>query len=169
MGGSGADDAWRGDVFSQDAEQESALADRRQRPMEVDSARYYETGRAGVAVGKDGMPVMVGDPPVGPEPGLTHENLVCTDGPGRAECEHYVAVVLPADGVARGFGELRQIRRFCKRLSTAVELFEITGNIYGCTARSPQDLVSLRVIRDFETKQREAAAEQAETNLKTDL
>lgn len=151
------------------ADESPEVADRRQRPMEVDSSRYFETGRALVGVGPDGMPVMVGDPPAPPEPGLTERNLVCIAGPGRPECQHYVALVLPADGVAKGFGELRQIRRFCKRLSTAVELFEITGNIYGCTARSPQDVVSLRVIQDFEQRQREMTAEQSESNVSVDL
>lgn len=137
----------------------------RQRPMEVDSMRYLETaGRVSVGIGADKMPLIGGEPPTGPEPGLTDTNLICNEAEGRPACEHYIALVLPADGVAKGFEELRQIRRFCKKLSTAAELFEITGNIYACTGRSPEDLVSIRIVKDFERRQKEIAAEHAETS-----
>lgn len=141
----------------------------KQRPMEVDSSRYFETGHAAVGIGPDGLPVIAGESPPGPDVGLAHGNLVCTAAPGRPECEYYAAMVKPADGVAKGFGELRQIRRFCRRLSTAAELFEITGSIYGCTLRSPQDSDSIRVIQDFERKQRDIAAEHAEQSTKVEL
>lgn len=138
--------------------------------MEVDSSKYIETaGYVSVALGPDKMPLIGGEKPAGPEPGLTEANLVCNESPERPACDHYIALVLPADGVAKGFEELRQIRRFCKRLSTAAELFEITGNIYGCTGRTPQDLVSIRIIRDFEKRQKEMAAEHAEKSGKLDF
>jgi hypothetical protein len=122
-----------------------------------------------VTLGPDKMPRIGGEPPASLEPGLSDSNLVCTEAEGRPGCEHYIALVLPADGIAKGFDELRQIRRFCKRLSTAAELFEISGNIYGCTGRSPQDLVSIRIIRDFERRQKELAAEHAETSGRLDF
>lgn len=153
-----------------DSEQAEQVERPRQRPMEVDPTKYIETaGYVAVTLGADKMPLIAGEPPAGPEPGLSDSNLVCTEAEGRPACEHYIALVLPADGVAKGFGELRQIRRFCKRLSTAAELFEISGNIYGCTGRSPQDLVSIRIIRDFEKRQKELAAEHAEKSGKLDF
>jgi len=80
----------------------------------------------------------------------------------RPECEHLVTLVLPADGQAKGFGELRQIRQFCRWLATGSEQWEHRGNVYACNARKPQDLVSLRVIKDFRAKQRQLAIETAE-------
>lgn len=164
------DDEDSGPLFQADSEEAAQVERPRQRPMEVDSAKYIETaGYVSVALGPDKMPRISGDPPEGPEPGLTDANLVCTEAEGRPACDHYIALVLPADGVAKGFSELRQIRRFCKRLSTAAELFEISGNIYGCTGRTPQDPVSIRIIRDFERRQKEMAAEHAETSGKLDF
>lgn len=168
-----------GGVFDREDESSPLLADPeapgqverpRQRPMEVDSSKYLETaGYVAVSLGADKMPLIGGEAPGGPEPGLTDASLVCNEAEGRPGCEHYIAVVLPADGVAKGFEELRQIRRFCKRLSTAAELFEISGNIYGCTGRTPQDLVSIRIIKDFERRQKEIAAEHAETSGQLDF
>jgi len=136
--------------------------------MEVDSSRYYETGNLNVGIGDDGMPIVLGGEPQGPDEGLTDENLVCGDAEEgaatRPPCQHFGAVLLPADGLARGFGEMRQIRRFCLRLSTASELFEITTNIYACTLRAPKDGQSNRLINDFEERQKLLAHESAETS-----
>ena len=139
------------------------------RPMSVDPTQYYETGAAQVASGPDGLPVIAGEPPDGPEPGLSDDNFICTDGPNRPPCAHYVAIVVPAEGTAKGFGPLRRIRRFCKWLSTGMEPFELTGDFYACTARSPQDLVSLRIITDFEKKQKKQAREHAQQSGELDF
>jgi len=143
---------------------ESEVGRRGQEPMQVDSSRYYKTGRVGVSIGKDGMPVVGGEGPPEPEPGLTDDNFICMESQdgSRPECEHLVTLVLPADGQAKGFGELRQIRQFCRWLATGSEQWEHRGNVYACNARKPQDLVSLRVIKDFRAKQRQLAIETAE-------
>lgn len=141
-----------------------------QAPMQVDPTRYYEPAEVAVGRAPDGLPLISGSGPELPGDWLTDDTLVCTSSARghargvdpRPECAHYVAIVLPAEGQAKGFGELRRIRRFCKRLSVASELFEITGHIYGCTARSPQDGHSAKVIADFEAKQKRIAAEAAE-------
>lgn len=132
-------------------------------PVAVDQSTYYEPGRLAVAVGPDGLPVVAGEPPSGPEPGLTHDNLVCLAVPGeREQCAHLVSLLRPADGVSRGYGQMRQIRRFCTRLATASELFEVDGDIYACSARSPADAASTKLIRDFEARQKDIAAEAAQ-------
>jgi len=143
---------------------ESDVGHRGQAPMEVDSSRYYKTGRVGVGIGKDGMPAIGGEGPPEPEVGLTDANFICmaSEDGQRPECEHLVTLVLPADGVAKGFGELRQIRQFCRWLATGSEQFEHRGNVYACNARKPQDLVSVRIIRDFRTKQKDLAIETAQ-------
>lgn len=130
---------------------------------------YYEPGRLAVAVGADGLPVVGGEPPSGPEPGLTDDNLICLEAPGRPACRFYIAMLRPADGVARGHGQLRQIRRFCTRLATASELFEIDGEIYACSGRDPFDVGSDRLIRDFERRQKELAAEAAQDKGEVDF
>jgi hypothetical protein len=135
-----------------------------QAPVEVDPSRYYRTGSVGIGIGHDGMPVVAGEGPPEPDVGLTDNNFICAaseDGK-RPECVHLVTLVLPADGVAKGFGELRQIRQFCRWLATGSEQWEHRGNVYACNARSPQDLVSIRIIRDFRTRQKDLAAETAE-------
>ena len=142
----------------------------RQQPMSVKPSDYLETGRLQMTEdGPGGLPQVLGGEPREPDEQLTANNLVCNEVPGRPACEHYVAVVVKADGEARGFGEMRQIRRFCKRLSTASELFEITDDIYGCSARSPRDGRAVEVVLDFERRQREIAAENAETERTVEL
>jgi hypothetical protein len=136
---------------------------------------YYEPGRLAVAVGPDGLPVVAGGAPQGPEPGLTDDNLICLetlDADGnvvRPACSSYIALLRPADGVARGFGELRQIRRFCTRLATASELFEIDGDIFACSGRTPVDVRSADLIRNFEARQKQAAADAAQDNGEVDF
>lgn len=146
-------------------------ADRRQRPMEVDRSKYYETGQLQVAEGPPGkLPVILGDQPPGPEPGLRVDNFVCNGVEGvREPCRHYAAVLLPADGVARGFGEMKQIRRFCLKMATASELFELDGDVFACTLRDPQDTSSAAKINEFESKQRRLAEEAAETSGELDF
>jgi hypothetical protein len=161
-----------GGVFDAPDEGPAEIERPRQRPMEVDRSKYYETGNLQVAAGSDGLPVVAGGAPQGADDGLTDDNLVCIEGEGedgRPACEHYVAILLPADGVARGYGEMRQIRRFCKRLSTASELFEIDQNIYACTSRSPQDAASRAQILVFEAKQKQLARDSAETTGELDF
>jgi len=156
-----------GGIFGADEESAEPLDERPesgQRGVERDPHRYIHMGRAAVGIGADGLPAMGAEPPRGPEPGLTDANLICmeSEDEARPACEHLITLVVPADGEAKGFDELRQIRRFCKRLATASELWEVTGNVYACSSRSPSDLVSLRVIKDFEKRQRELAREQSE-------
>lgn len=150
---------------------ESDLGQGGQEPMQVDSSRYFKTGRVGVGVGADGMPVIGGEGPPEPDVGLTDENFICAESEDglRPECVHLVTLVLPADGVAKGFGELRQIRQFCRWLATGSEQWEHKGNVYACNARTPQDLVSIRVVRDFRTRQKQLAAETAEKSGKLDF
>jgi hypothetical protein len=150
---------------------ESEVGHGGQSRMEVDSSRYFQTGRVGVGIGHDGMPVVGGDGPPQPDVGLTDENFICAaseDGQ-RPECEHLVTLVLPADGSAKGFGELRQIRQFCRWLATGSEQWEHRGNVYACNARKPQDLVSIRVIRDFRSRQKQLATETAEKSGRLDF
>lgn len=164
-----ADADSRDELMKSDEERDAEEAARDQRGNAIDSTDYYATGRAGVAIGPDGMPLMGGEQPSQPEPGLTYENLVCTEGPDRPACGNYVAIIVPAPGVARGFGELRQIRRFCTRLATAAELWAITGNIYACSARTPQDVISIRKLNEFEKKQREMERETSQKKDSVDL
>lgn len=161
----------RGGIFDdEDPEAAPPLEDPGQRGMETDWSRYYEPGAAQMAPGPDGMPHLVGgeDTPE-PQDGLTDENLVCTGGEGRPPCRYYTAVLVPAPGEAKGFGKLKQIRRFCRLLATASELFEITENIYACTSRDPQDEKSVKKIRDFEDRQKQIAREHAETSGELDF
>lgn len=139
--------------------------------MEVDRSKYYETGQLQVMEGPLGqLPQIVGDKPVGPGPGLRVDNFVCNGVAGvREPCRHYAAVLLPADGVARGFGEMRQIRRFCLKMATASELFELDGDVFACTLRDPRDAASVAKIDDFEERQRKLAEEMAETSGELDF
>lgn len=139
--------------------------------METDRSKYFETGQLQVAEGPPGsLPVVGGDLPDGPGPGLSQENFVCNGVSGvRPPCEHYAAVLLPADGVARGFDKMRQIRRFCLKMSTASELFELDVDVFACTLRSPQDQSSVALIDAFEDRQRKLAEETAETSGKLDF
>lgn len=135
-----------------------------QRPMEVDAFKYAETGRVAVGVGPDRLPVIQGEPPPAPDTGWTDDNLVCTSAPGRPRCKYYGALLLDADGVASGFDRMHQIRRFCTRLATGTELFEIDINIHACLLRSPADAKSGDRIDDFEARQKDVAAEMSETS-----
>lgn len=134
-----------------------------QRPMETDSSRYYETGRLNVAEGPPGkLPVILGDAPVLPAAGLTAQNFVCNAAGGRPACTYYAAILLPADGVARGFDEMQQIRRFCTRLATASELFELPEQMHGCSLRLPVWQPGIDRIAAFEERQRKVAEDAAQ-------
>lgn len=139
--------------------------------MEVDRTKYFETGALQVMEGPLGeLPTVLGGEPQQPGPGLRVDNFVCNGVEGvRDACRHYAAVLLPADGVARGFGEMRQIRRFCLKMATASELFELDGDLFACTLRDPPDDGSARKIYEFEERQRELAEEMAETSGELDF
>lgn len=138
--------------------------------MEVDRSKYYETGQLNVAEGPPGtLPTIVGGEPQGPEAGLTENNFVCNGTSSRPPCEHYAAILLPADGVARGFDKMRQIRRFCLKMATGTELFELDGSVFACTLRSPQDAKSAQAIYEFEERQRKLAAESAQKSGELDF
>jgi len=157
-------------IFEENSEESEAIERPAQRGVEVDSSRYYETGAVAVGIGADGLPVVGGGAPQGPDEGLTVENLICNAAPGRPACEHYTAIITPADGVAKGYGrELRQIRRFCSRLQTASELWEIDGRIFACSARRPRDERSAAEIEQFEAQQKEIARDMSETGGKLDF
>jgi len=166
--------------FEPDPEDDSP--DRRQRPMEVDRYRYYETGRLAMSISNaDGLPEVVGGADVQlPESGLMDDSFVCNAALGssdptgkvrqpRPACEHYRAILVPAPGVARGFEAMREIRRFCMRLSTPSELFELGGDLYACLSREPRDEQSARLIEDFEAKQKKMAQETAEESGQLDF
>lgn len=159
-----------GDEADRPLDEEGSGVDRSQRPMEVDRSRYYETGQLNVTEGPLGqLPVIGGEAPAPPGSGLTVDNFVCNAAPGRPACEYYAAVLLPADGEARGFGPMRQIRRFCRAMATASELFELDGDLYACTLRKPVHEPSVRAIEAFEAKQRAIAEETNETSGKLDF
>ncbi len=152
------------DVFdpSQDDERPAELEPRSQKPLETKSANYIETGYLAVGMSEDGGVRMGGGEPPSPAPGLTTENMVCLESGSRPYCEHYIAFLTDAEGTAKGFAKLRQIRRYCRKMSTASELMELgEAAIYACTARSPQDPQTLHLIRDHEIRQRKAADEMA--------
>lgn len=142
-----------------------------QKGMKTHASEYYEPGHVAVGMAPDGGVRIAGDPPPPPPDGLTEDNLICTEAPGRDECDHYVALLLDAEGIIRGAKEQpRQIRRFCRRLATASELMDLEGlNVYACSSRSPRDLVSAGLLRKFEGRQREQAAEVAATGGEMDL
>lgn len=147
----------------------SESEDTGQRGVETDSSRYFETGRLALGVAPDGLPVVVGPQPSGPEPGLSDDNLVCLGASGREPCRYLGQILVPADGEAKGFAPLRQIRRFCTRLATASELWELTGDVFACTLRVPHDAQSSALINDFEARQKQLARDAAQKSEKLDL
>jgi hypothetical protein len=166
------DSGSEGGVFGSagDDERPVELAPKSQKPLATRSEDYIETGYLAVGVAEDGGVRMGGEAPPGPAPGLTSENMVCLEAEGRPYCEHYIAFLTDAEGTAKGFAKMRQIRRYCRRMSTASELMEIGETaIYACTSRSPQDPNSMRLIRDHELRQRRAAEEMARESGEIDL
>jgi hypothetical protein len=141
-----------------------------QRPLATKRSDYFEPAQLNVVEGPLGeLPTVGGNLADGPEPGVRDDNLICIEANGRPGCEHYVALLMPAEGVAKGFEELRQIRRFCTRMATASELFEIDTNVYACTARRPQDNRSALLIRNFEQRQKDLTAETEQTSDKLEF
>lgn len=161
----------RGGIFDdEDPEAPKPLEEPSQRGMETDWSQYFEPGQAQMAPGRDGMPVLAGaDDTSQPQEGLSDSNLICTGAPGRPPCRYYTALLVPAPGEAKGFDKLRHIRRFCRLLATASELFEITDDVYACTGRDPQDETSVQQIRDIEDRQKRLAREYAETTGEMDF
>jgi hypothetical protein len=153
------------------ADEPADLSQASQTGMKTHASEYYEPGRVAVGMAPGGGVRIEGDPPPPPPEGLTDDNLICTSAADRPECEHYVALLLDAEGVFRGGStQPRQIRRFCRRLATASELMDLEGlNVYACSSRSPRDSVSAGLLRKFEDHQREKAAEVAATGGEMDL
>lgn len=151
-------------------ERPSELEPRSQKPLQTRYDQYVETGYLAVGMAEDGGVRIGGDAPPEPAPGLTPENMVCLESESRPYCEHYIAFLTDAEGTAKGFAKMRQIRRYCRRMSTASELMELGETaIYACSARSPQDPASMRLIRDHELRQRKAAEEMARESGDLDL
>jgi hypothetical protein len=141
---------------------------------EVDATRYQQLGRLAMVPAADGGVTLDGSAtPPELDVGLTRDNLVCTaDRPsGRPPCSHYVAFLTDADGVFKGGKrQLMQIRRFCTRMSTASELMEIGSvPVHACTARSPIDQQSAKLIENFEREQRKRTEEATQTSADVDL
>ncbi|HEY5657921.1 MAG TPA: hypothetical protein VIY27_09045 [Myxococcota bacterium] len=144
-----------------------------QRPMSFDPYDDVELGAAQVAMGADGMPVMVGQPrPKGL--GLFVETFVCTSAPGevapngetrepRARCKHLAQILTDHEGDFRGMDEMerpKRIRRYCRGLAALSELFDLTDrNIYACDLRDPPDPRAGDIVESFEARQRKSALE----------
>lgn len=135
------------------------------RGMELDRFKYLQPGRLAVGRGSDGLPVIQGEPPEGPEPGLTEDNLVCIRAAGRPQCRHLRGLLSNAPGVARGYERMKMVRRFCMALSTGSELFDLDGvDIFACLSRDPVDEASLSTLEAFEERQKREAREAAQTS-----
>lgn len=161
-----------GGVFDSAGNEErpAEILPKSQKPLATRSEEYIETGYLAVGLADDGGARIGGDAPPGPAPGLTPENMVCLESQDRPYCEHYIAFLTDAEGTAKGFAKMRQIRRYCRRMSTASELMELGDTaIYACSSRSPQDPNSMRLIRDHELRQRRAAEETARESGEIDL
>jgi len=79
-------------------------------------------------IGADGMPT-IEEKLVDPIIPAVPDNLICLDG-----CKHYCDCVLDSDDL----GEGRELVRYCKALSTGMELMELTdGAVYGCSFYAP--------------------------------
>ena len=157
-------------VSAGDEELPAEILPRSQKPLATRSEEYIETGYLAVGLAEDGGVRMGGETPPGPAPGLTPENMVCLESQDRPYCEHYIAFLTDAEGTAKGFAKMRQIRRYCRRMSTASELMELGETaIYACSSRSPQDPNSMRLIRDHELRQRRVAEEMARESGEIDL
>ena len=151
MGGSGG-------IFDEPEPEASAQGKRvQQRPLATSRHEYFETGRLQMMIGNDGLPEVAGADVQPEDERLNDTNFICSSAPGRPRCEHYRAFLTAADGVARGFGEMRQIRRFCKDLAPAAEMLELDFNVFACLSRSPSDAPSDAVFQEFEDRQKQAA------------
>lgn len=145
-------------------EREPVGPQKSQVPLEVDSSGYVELGAVSMMQAPGGVMIAPGEP-AQPSDYLTEDSFVCASVPGkRPVCAGYAAMLLPAEGIVRGFEQPKQIRRFCTRLASQSELLELTdATVYACTLRSPPDEVSAGRIEAFEAKQRKVAEEAAQT------
>lgn len=131
-------------------------------PLEIDAYKYAELGEVRMVQAPGGVMVAPGEP-AQPVDYLTEDSFVCASTPTRPACVGYAAMLLPAEGIVRGFEKPLQIRRFCTRLASQSELLELTdATVYACTLRSPVDPGSAGRIAKFEEKQRQLAVESAQ-------
>lgn len=131
-------------------------------PLEIDLHKYAELGAVQVVTAPGGAMIVPGEPA---QPGdyLTEDSFICSATPTRPACIGYAAMLLPAEGIVRGFERPLQIRRLCTRLASQSELLELTdATVYACTLRSPRDENSAKRIEMFEAKQRKLAEESAQ-------
>lgn len=162
-------------VFSPAAgedEKPGSISVRSQKPLATRSTDYVEVGRLSVVAAEDGGVRIGGEQPPSPAPGLTLDNLICTEDPSgsRERCAHYRALLTEAPSGSKGFAKPMEIRRYCIAHSSQSELFELGDlAVYACESRKPQDLVSIRLIRDFEDRQRREAAEASRESGVVDL
>lgn len=141
-----------------------------QKPLATKPSAYAELGYVPVVPSPAGGVLIQGGEPPEAAPGLSDEGLVCIGANGRPDCRYYIAFLTDAEGHTKGMAQQRQIRRYCRMMSTASELMEIGESpIYACTARQPQDERSVRLIRDFELRQKKQAAELARESGELDM
>jgi len=138
-------------------------------PLEVDSHKYAQLGAVQMVSAPGGVMVAPGEP-AQPVDYLTEDSFVCSSTPSRPVCTGYAAMLLPAEGIVRGFVRPLQIRRFCTKLASQSELLELTDcTVYACTLRSPPDPKSAEKIATFEAKQRQIAEESAQKSGKLEI
>ena len=143
-------------------EREPVDAPKAQVKLEVQIHKYAELGEIRMVPAPDGGVMLPPGQPPQPADPLTVDSFVCASTPTRPACAHYGAMLLPADGVVKGFEQPLQIRRFCTRLAAQSELLELTdSSVYACTLRFPQDPESIARIEAFEAKQRKVAEDTA--------
>jgi hypothetical protein len=131
-------------------------------PLQIDPYKYAELGAVQVVSAPGGVMIAPGEP-AQPSDYLTEDSFICSATPTRPACIGYAALLLPAEGIVRGFERPLQIRRLCTRLASQSELLELTdATVYACTLRSPQDENSAKRIEMFEGKQRKIAEESAQ-------
>jgi hypothetical protein len=140
-------------------------------PLELDPVAYVQLGRVAMVQAPGGGALPAGEPPAAAQ-GLTKDSLIClSDGNGRQACQHYVALLTPAEGQFRGGKhQMLRLRRFCTRLASQSELMDLTDSeVFACTMREPRDEQSLRLIEDFERRQRELTGEIATEQKTVDI
>lgn len=143
-------------------EREPVGPQKSQVPLEIDLHKYVELGAVHVMQAPGGVMIAPGEP-AQPSDYLTEDSFVCASTPTRPVCAGYAAMLLPAEGIVRGFKKPLQIRRFCTRLASQSELLELTdATVYACTLRSPADPGSAGRIEKFEAEQRKIAVESAQ-------
>lgn len=161
------------DVFDPKSSEEAPLSTAgHQKPLALRPSDYVEVGFLSVGAAADGLPLMGGGEAPDQALLLTSDNLVCTEDAetGRPECEFFVQQLTEADGKAKGFEEMRQMRCYCTRLATSSELMELGEvAVFACSARKPRDLRSQELLTKFRQKQRQQAAEHAQETGESDL